>query len=190
MMSIYCPICREECDHEVLKESADLLVRCAECGHVHHIPKEKPSAILSIRTIVSHETESQVCSVEMLSDDECAVGDLVAAECGDDVIGAEIASIESGDKRVQRAVASDVTTLWTRVIEKVVVKASVHSGRTTIPLYQAFDGEEEFIVGEVYSFGKVRFRISHIKMREGQVLRKEGWKTVARKIKRIYAYKI
>jgi len=42
----------------------------------------------------------------------------------------------------------------------------------------------------VYTFGNVRFRISHIKMREGQVLRKEGWKTVAKKIKRIYGNRL
>ncbi|NLZ29568.1 MAG: hypothetical protein GX885_02280, partial [Methanomicrobiales archaeon] len=60
--------------------------------------------------------------------------------------------------------------------------------RTTIPLYQTAEGEDEFVVGEVYTFGGRRIRISHIKLRDGPVIRKEGWKTVARRIKRIYGY--
>ena len=188
MITIVCPVCKEECDHEILREAADLVVRCSECGQVYRIPKPTEPRILSIRTIVSHEKESQVCSVEMLSDETVTVGDRVAAECGDEVIGVEITSIESGDRRLRQAEASMVTSLWTRVIEQVVVKASIHAGRLTIPLYQVADGEEVFVVGETYTFGGRQIRISRIKLREGAVMRKEGWKTVARKIKRIYGY--
>jgi len=104
------------------------------------------------------------------------------------VHGVEVTGIEAGEKRVRRAKAEEVTTLWTRGIEQVVVKASIHSGRTTIPLYQAAEGEDEFVVGEVYTFGGRRIRISHIKLRDGPVMRKEGWKTVASRVKRIYGY--
>ncbi len=81
-----------------------------------------------------------------------------------------------------------MTTLWTRGIEQVVVRASVHSGRTTLPLYQTAEGEEEFVVGESYTFGGRRIKISHIKLRDGPVIRKDGWKTVARRVRRIYGY--
>jgi uncharacterized Zn finger protein len=190
MIDIYCPTCKEECDHRILKESGDLLVECTECGHIHHVPKPSAPELLTIRTIVSREKESSVCTVEMTSDDHCAVGDLVVAECDDEALGVEITSIESGDRRVERALASDVSTLWTRAIETVVIKASIHSGRTTRPVYQAVDGEQEYVVGDVYTLGGIRFRLSHIKRRDGPVMRKEGWKTTARRIKRIYGYKV
>ncbi|MCM2466477.1 HVO_0476 family zinc finger protein [Methanoculleus oceani] len=188
MISIVCPVCKEECEHQVLREAAELVVQCSECGQVHRIPKPPESEILTIKAIVSLETESQVCSVEMLADEAVSLGDHIAAECEDEVFGVEVTGIEVGAKRVRRAKAAEVTTLWTRGIEQVVVKASIHTGRTTLPLYQTAEGEDEFVVGETYTFGGRRIRISHIKLRDGPVIRKEGWKTVARRVKRIYGY--
>ena len=188
MISIVCPVCKEECEHQVLRDTAELVVQCSECGQVHRIPRPPEPEILTIKTIVSHETESTPCSVEMLDDEVVSLGDRIVAECGDEVFGVEVTGIEVGPKRVRKAAAREVTTLWTRGIEQVVVKASVHSGRTTIPLYQTAEGEDEFIVGEIYTFGGRRIRISHIKLRDGPVIRKEGWKTFARRIKRIYGY--
>ncbi|NLM30651.1 MAG: hypothetical protein GX216_09580 [Methanomicrobiales archaeon] len=188
MITIVCPACNEECEHEILREAAELVVRCCECGRVHRVPKPPEPRILTIRAIVSRETESEVCCVEAFEDEVVAVGDHIVAECGDEAVGVEVTGIEVGPKRVRRAGAAEVTALWTRVIEQVVVRASIHAGRTTIPLYQAAEGEDEFVVGETYTFGGRRIRISHIKLRDGPVIRKEGWKTVARRIKRIYGY--
>ena len=98
------------------------------------------------------------------------------------------ASMGRPEGGITAAEAEAVTTLWTRGIEQVVVRASIHTGRTTLPLYQAAEGEDEFVVGEAYTFGGRRIRISHIKLRDGPVIRKEGWKTVARRVKRIYGY--
>jgi len=188
MISIVCPVCKEECEHTVLRETGDLVVQCCECGHVHRVEKPVEPATITIRTIVSHETESKVCSVEVFEDETVSIGDRLAAECGDEVFGVEVTGIEVGAKRVQSAVARDVTALWTRKIDQVVVRASIHTGRTTIPLYQTMDGEEELVVGETRSFAGRHIRISHIKLRDGPLMRKEGWKTVARRVKRVYGY--
>ena len=188
MISIVCPVCKEECEHQVLREAAELVVQCSECGQVHRIPKPPEPVILNVKAIVSLETESQVCSVEMLADEAVSLGDHIVAECEDEVFGVEVTGIEVGAKRVRRAKAEEVTALWTRGIEQVVVKASIHTGRTTLPLYQTAEGEDEFVVGETYTFGGRRIRISHIKLRDGPVIRKEGWKTFARRVKRIYGY--
>jgi len=177
-----------ECDHQILREGAELVVQCSECGRIHRVSRPPEPRILTIRAIVSRETESKVCSVEAFDDEVVALGDHIVAECEDEVIGVEITGIEVGERRARRAKAGEVTTLWTRGIDQVVVRASVHSGRTTIPLYQTAEGEDEFVVGEVYSFDGRRIRVSHIKLRDGPVIRKEGWKTVARRIKRIYGY--
>jgi uncharacterized Zn finger protein len=188
MITIVCPLCKEECEHQILRDAAELVVQCSECGQIHRVPRPAEPRIITVRTIVSRETESQVCSVEMYSGEMVSLGDHLAAECGDEVAGVEVTSIEVGDKRVSQAKAEEVTTLWTRGIEQVVVKASIHAGRTTIPLYQSAEGEDEFVVGETYTFGGQQIRISHIKLRDGPVIRKEGWKTVARRVKRIYGY--
>ncbi|MDI6866361.1 HVO_0476 family zinc finger protein [Methanoculleus sp.] len=188
MISIVCPVCKEECEHTVLRETGDLVVQCCECGHVHRMERPVEPATITIRTIVSYETESKVCSVEAFEDETVSIGDRLAAECGDEVFGVEVTGIEVGAKRVRSAVARDVTTLWTRKIDQVVVRASIHTGRTTIPLYQTMDGEEELVVGETRSFAGRHIRISHIKLRDGPLMRKEGWKTVARRVKRVYGY--
>ncbi|QSZ66751.1 hypothetical protein RJ40_04205 [Methanofollis aquaemaris] len=189
-ITVVCPQCEDETDHEVLKEApGDLLVRCTVCGSIYHIPVPK-ERLINVKAIVSMEKESLVGSVELLEDDVVSLWDNLVAECGDEAISVEVSSIEVGDRRVKQAKASEISALWTRVIEEVIVKASIHHGAKTIPLYQQCDGEEVFAVDEVYTFGDVRFRISHIKMRTGQLLRKEGWKTVAKKIKRIYGNKM
>lgn len=185
-----CPECEDETEHEVVAESRDLLVRCTACGHHQRIQKEREPRVLAIKAVVSREGTSQVCSIELAEDDECSAGDHLVAECGDDAFGVEVTSIECKDKRVQRARATDIDTVWTRAIEQVVVKVSIHDGRKTIPVYLDCDGEQQFVVGEVYAAGKRRFRISHLKLRDGPLMRKEGWKTVAHRIRRAYGTRL
>jgi uncharacterized Zn finger protein len=185
-----CPECKDETEHEVIAESRELLVRCTACGHHHRIKREREPQVLQIRTIVSREGTSRVCSIELAEEDECAVEDHLVAECGEDAFGVEITAIECGEKRVMRAKAPEITTLWTRAIEQVVVKLSIHDGRKTIPVYLEADGEQPFVVGEMYTVSGKRIRISHLKLRDGPLMRKEGWKTVAHRIKRIYGYRL
>ncbi|MCX6698280.1 MAG: HVO_0476 family zinc finger protein [Methanoregula sp.] len=188
-ITVDCPECKDETKHEVVAESRDRLVRCTVCGHHHHIPKEKEPQPLVIKTIVSREGTSMVGSIEFAEDDECFVDDHLVAEVGDEAYGVEVSAIECGEKRVQRAKAKTITTLWTRTIDQVVVKISVHDGRKTIPLYMECEGETEFVVGEKYVVDAKRFKISHLKLRDGPLMRKEGWKTIAHRIKRIYGYR-
>jgi uncharacterized Zn finger protein len=187
-VNLRCPGCGDEADQEILRESHDLLLKCTACGHVHRAPREVQPEPLRVRAIVSAGTESAPGTIELMPSDVVEVGDLFVAEGeGDEAAGVEISSIETvGGGRVTRARADAIVTLWTRVVEDVVVPVSVHRGRETIPLHQRADGEEIFVVGEVYTFGGKKVRISHIKLRDGPVLRKEGWKTVARRVRRIY----
>ena len=189
-ITAYCPECNEETEHEVVYESHDLLIRCTTCSHLQHIKKEKEPQSILVKTIVSKEGSSLVCTIELAQDDECSVGDHLVAECGEDAFGVEVTSIECGERRVQRAKAPDITTLWTRTIEKVVVKISIHDGRKTAPVYMECEGEQPFVVGEMYVVSGKRFKISHLKLRDGPLMRKEGWKTVAHRIKRIYGYRL
>jgi len=184
-----CPGCGQETGHRVLKEGAEMLVECSGCGHVHRVRFPEPAEI-RVKAIVSDGDRSRVCDVELDGNEKVAVGDHLAALCGDEAAGVEVTAIESGGKRVRRAAAASIGTLWTRAIERVVVKASVHRGRTTEPLYISCMGEQEFTVGGITSAGKIRFRISHIKLRDGWVVRREGKSASARKITRIYGYRL
>ncbi|HUK38030.1 MAG TPA: HVO_0476 family zinc finger protein, partial [Methanomicrobiales archaeon] len=188
-ITFVCPSCGEECDHEVVGTARNPVVRCTACGHTYRgVPAREEE--VSVRAIVSREGESQVCSVPLESGEAVAVGDLLAAECGEEVFGVEVTSIESKGKRVKRAKARDVSALWTRAIDQVVVRASVHSGRVTRPLAVACGGDEEFFVDEEWTFGTIPFRITHMKLRDGKVLRKEGQKAPARMVKRIYGNRL
>jgi uncharacterized Zn finger protein len=189
-ITLPCPECNDETEHEVIAESRDLLVRCTTCGHHQRVPKEREPQALMIKAIVSREGTSRVCGIELAAEDECSVDDHLVAECGDDVFGVEVTSIECGDKRPQRAKASEITALWTRAIEQVVVKISIHDGRKTIPVYMECDGESPFVVGEMYVVSGKRFKISHLKLRDGPLMRKEGWKAVAHRVKRIYGTRL
>jgi len=189
-ITVHCPECNEETEHETVTESRDLLVRCTTCGHYQRIKKDTEPRSIMVKTIVSKEGTSLVCGIELDEEDECSVGDHLVAECGDEAFGVEVTSIESGEKRVNRAKAPNITALWTRTIEQVVVKISIHDGRKTAPVYMECDGEQPFVVGEMYVASGKRFKVSHLKLRDGPLMRKEGWKTVAHRIKRIYGCRL
>ena len=190
LITAYCPGCAEECECEVLADSRQRTVRCTRCGHIQRLEKESGARPLTVKTIVSHEGGSAVCGTEMLPDEVCAVEDRLVAECGDEAFGVQVTSIEAGEKRVARAKANTITALWTRVIDEVVVRFSIHDGWHTVPLYQVFDGEAFFVVGEVCTVKGKRFRITHLKLRDGPLMRKEGWKTVAHRIRRVYGTRL
>ncbi len=185
-VTLVCPSCGEECDHDFVGGARNPVVRCTLCGHTHRRVPPKEEEEIPVRAIVSREWESRVCSIPLGPAEPVAVGDFLAAECGEEVYGVEVTSIEAGGKRVKRVKARDITTLWTRAIDQVVVRASVHRGRVTKPLSVACEGNEEFFVGEDWTFGTIPFRITHMKLRDGKVLRKGGQKAPARAIKRIY----
>ena len=190
LITAYCPECMEDCKHEILADSREQTVRCTRCHHIQRKKKERKTGPILLKTIVSQESGSAVCGIEMMPGDECAVEDRLVAECGEEAFGVEVTAIECGQKRVRRAKAKAITALWTRMIDEVVVRFSIHSGRQTIPLYKVCEGEEFFTVGETYSIKGKQFRISHLKLRDGPLMRKEGWKTVAHRIKRVYGNRL
>ena len=187
-MRVYCPECRREQEHEVLAQSRQTRVRCMVCGSVHQVAPAKEQPSLLVKTIVSEEDTSRICGIELSAEEPCQIGDHHVAVCGEEYIGIEITAIERGQQRVRKARAKDITALWSRKIEEVLVRVSVHDGRATVPLVLRVSGEEPFVVGEVYRVGNRRFRIAHMKMRDGAALRHEGQKGIARKIKRVYGY--
>jgi uncharacterized Zn finger protein len=142
-----------------------------------------------VRAIVSAKKESRVCTTELNKEETYSLGDSVVAECGEEVQSVEITGIETDERRADRAKGSAIRTLWTRAVHEVTVKISLHDGRTTVPLYLDAQGTREFEVGQEYQSGPVRFRISHIKLRNDRFLRRTKEKALAKDIKRIYAFR-
>lgn len=186
----FCPTCNEDTEHEILKESSNLLVRCLNCGSIHNVSKEPEPREIRVKAIISIERDSMKGTIELTEDERISVGDLLVAETEDgESLGVEVSSIEIDDKRVGNAQASDIGTIWARVVDRVILKVSYHDGRSTIPLYVEYGGEDDIIIGETYRSGQYRYKVTHIKLRNGAMMRKEGWKAYARKIKRVYGTK-
>lgn len=191
LIDMFCTTCDEETEHEVLSRTTNQVIKCTICGAVSRIPVPKEPALLQIKAIVSNEGASSVCRCEIAEDEEIAVGDYLIAESDDgEGTGVEVMSIESGDKRLSKSLGKNIDTLWTRVIDQVVVRFSVHDGWHTTPLYVRCEGDEKFVVGDVYVIKGVKSRIGHIRMRNGAVTKRRGKFEVANTIKRIYAYRI
>jgi uncharacterized Zn finger protein len=184
-IKMFCPECGRAEVHEVLSRARGTRVRCTVCGTVRVEPPKKERPPLKVKAIVSEEKASRVCSIEH---EACAIGDHHVATCGEEYIAVEVSGIERGLQRVRKARARDITTLWTRKIERVAVRVSVHDGKKTVPVLIEVPGEEPFVVGEVYRKGNRRFRIAIMKLRNGDSLRITGQKAPARTIKRIFAY--
>ncbi|MCQ1538031.1 hypothetical protein FTO68_03370 [Methanocalculus taiwanensis] len=184
-ISVKCPVCGEETDHEILRDSEPATVQCSECSHIHRSIIKFPK-VLAIRAVVSNEGESSQGTIELTDDEVVEIGNTFVADVGDDIFGVEVTGIEVGPARRRRADTREITCLWTRVIDSVIVRASLHKGAVTYPLYEQVDGETVYTIGEITSVGGRQFRVTRIKLRDGALVRKPGSYAEARFIKRIY----
>ncbi|PWR75411.1 HVO_0476 family zinc finger protein [Methanospirillum stamsii] len=191
LIDAYCNTCKEETEQEVLSESRELILRCTVCGLTTRRPLPPEPEPVLVKTIVSREGESFVGKAELMKGEEVEVGDYIVAEKDDgEGAGVEIMSIEIGDKRVKKALAEEISTIWSRAIDDVIVRISVHDGKKTLPMYVACEGDDRFTIDEVISIDNVRSRIDHICLRNGIIQRRKGKYEVANRIKRIYAYRL
>ncbi len=186
----FCPTCNEDTEHEILKDTGNLLVKCVNCGNIHNVSREAEPKEIRVKTIISIERDSMKGTIELPEDERISIGDLLVAETEEgEELGVEVSSIEIDDKRLGNAKAADISTIWARVVDRVILKVSYHDGRETIPLYIEYGGEDDIVIGETYKSGRYRYKVTHIKLRNGAMMRKDGWKAYARKIKRVYATK-
>ena len=82
--------------------------------------------------------------------------------------------------------AEKISTLWTRLVDLVIISASVNKGARTIPLYEQVDGETEYMVDSIATIAGKQFRVVRIKLRKGNMLMRKGKTAKAYEIKRIY----
>ncbi len=183
-MEIYCDVCGEETEHELIRADKNLY-RCKVCGSVVEL---KPEKKMELRAIISSGPQSERGKLRVRPDDVLEVGDEVVVEVEDGFKVGEITSLEfSNGARGESAQAKDVSTVWLRDVGEVVVKMSLHKGPITTPYRTLVSGDTEFEVGEVLEINRRRFRITRIKLINGRLLKKEGDIAEAKDIRRIYA---
>jgi uncharacterized Zn finger protein len=174
--------------HDVLKLGQNPVVQCQECGNVHPTKIEKPKTF-NIKVIISKGEESFTQMTKMTSEEDVYVDEDIIVDDGesDEVFPILITAIESGDKRLQKANPSEITTIWGRAIDEVVVKIAVHRGKNTEALRKRVPGGYEFIVGKEETVDRTSVRVKKIKIRDGSLESRTGTAVEAKFIKRIFA---
>lgn len=185
MIVLDCPVCGEETDFTLLTEPPEAVVRCTVCGHTMRVTLKEPK-VYSVKAIVSYGIESHTGTIELMEGDICTVGDFLVAEVGDESYGVEVMSIEKDNARRAKLPAEEIEVLWTRLVDKVIIRASLNKGAVTIPLYEQVPGDTVYTVDHITSVGGRQFRITRIKLRKGNVLERKDKTAQAFEIKRIY----
>ncbi len=185
MLIFDCPVCGEETDFEILKEPPEALIRCTICGHTMRVTLKEPKTCM-VKAVISYGNESIPAAIELLEGEIVSVGDFLVAEAGTTSYNVEVMSIEENNARRQKFEADKIATLWTRLVDTVIVSASVNKGATTLPLFEQVDGETEYMIDAITSVGGKKFRIKKIKLRKGNVITRKGKTAKAYEIKRIY----
>jgi uncharacterized Zn finger protein len=180
-----CPNCEEHAVHEVLKgklgkkqEVMEATVKCQECGHVYVTVVREPEQ-LRVPIIVSELGESKKHDIELMSGDMISVDDEVFLNDSHLLITA----VECDGRRVQHCAVEDVSTLWAKRFDKVIVKISVNKHTRTLAAQVEALPDEEFFVGDLMTVGRENVVIHNIRAKNGTV-RRGG--VPARDIVRIY----
>ncbi|MDO9522197.1 MAG: HVO_0476 family zinc finger protein [Methanocorpusculum sp.] len=180
-----CPVCGEETDFEILKEPPEAVVKCTVCGHVMRVTLKEPR-VLTVKAVVSYGNDSHTGTIDLIEGDTITVGDYLVAEVGEDSFSVEVTSIEENNARRQKLPAEKIEVLWARLVDQVIIRASLNKGAITIPLYENVEGNKVYTVDHITSVGGRQFRVTRIKLRKGNIITRKDKTAEAHEIKRIY----
>ncbi|OGS50529.1 MAG: hypothetical protein A3K65_02995 [Euryarchaeota archaeon RBG_16_68_12] len=172
-----CEECGAEVPHRVLRgrvAGKDEVVfeggvKCSACGAGRAITRREPRPI-EVPLIVSWMANSARQTIEMGPEETVAVDEEIPLADGK----VRITAIESKGRRVQKAKASEVDTIWAKRADKVWVPFSVNMGNRTVPRRVLAAPDEEFEVGDIVDLGKERavvhrIRTAHRTINQGSV---------------------
>ena len=186
-MKLTCPNCGKSVEQRIIsskmvKNGVEYLLKCTNCGYTYRkIIEDKK--MVNLKVVWSDGNISTIKNITTFEDDVIAVGDEISVSN----INSLVTSIESHGKRVKKAIAKDVDTLWMKRFDRVIVKISINCGRRTVPSEIFAAPDEEFYVGDLIESDEIRAVIHKIKIR-GQFITRGG--AEARDIVRIYAKEI
>lgn len=183
-----CPDCGDETPHRVLHGrmgtrgglTLDATVQCDECGRVHHVVlREAPDVEFPV--VVSTGPTSARTKLVLPGDEVVRVGDELIV----DDRAVQVTGIERKDGlRRDRAVVSDVGTLWARDFESLRIRVGINlRGRTIVKEIQAHP-EREFTLGQELMFGRLRVTVHAVKTKERMLRRGSA---PAREIVKVFA---
>jgi uncharacterized Zn finger protein len=139
-------------------------MRCTDCGTTHPIQKER-ERLANVRVIVNRDGTSQPYNINLPAQEKLRVGgELLVDDQAKDVVLAEITSLET-DRRVEKATANEVKTVWARAIDNVTLRVSVYNNGVSRPLSTEASGKDVFERGEVLEIDGIRFQVVKIKLR-------------------------
>jgi len=134
------------------------VVKCSKCEQVRSVMTREPRPI-QVPIVVSFLEKSERTALEFSPDEEVDVGQEL--ELGDTRL--RITAIEVQGRRLEGALAKEVSTLWAKRTDRVRVKFSVNMGNRTVPHDVLAIPDEEFEVGDIVDLGKARAIVHHIR---------------------------
>lgn len=180
-----CPDCREETEHQILRgrmgrSTIEGTFRCNECGRVTSETIRIPE-LLEVPVIYSDGDVSEQASTTLESNDIVEIEDEFELDDGRRVCVTHI-DVE-GDRKVKRAVATDIRRLWVKRFDILSVKVSVNDAGRTYSLRVEAEPDDEFVVGSLLRFEDFDCLIHAIKTKHNLVRRGSA---EARDITRVY----
>lgn len=162
---IFCPSCSTETPHAIIKSGQESLVRCEDCGAVHSVLKER-ERLTTLKVIVNKGGTSRPYHIKIPAKEDLCVGEeFLVDDESQDVIMTKITSLET-DRRVGKAAAGEIKTVWARAIDEVDLKVSVYRKGHTRSLKTSTPGDEVFELGVVREIDSIKFKITKIKLRD------------------------
>jgi len=183
-----CPICGSESITTLKskkisskkKQINKLLLKCNDCEFVFKdsVTESKP---ISIRLIISEYEQSKKTSIDIYPDENLAKDNILLSDMGE----VEITSLETKEgRRVESALASDVSTIWANSIEiPARVGISVDLTGKVDSFKVEVERDFEFATDDFVKIGEYVIRISVIKTEERKT--RDGF-AKARITQRIY----
>jgi len=158
---------------------AELTLRCSECGNTakHRMKEER---LVPVNYVLSEQGSSRRGTVSLFAEEFVEKGEELYLGENRSVVTA----IETAAGRRNRAKASEISTLWAKDIERVVVRISVNRGSSTLSLRVSTEPEEEFSVGDIIDTEAGKAVVISMKTARGNA---ERGSVQARDIVRVYA---
>ncbi len=134
------------------------VVKCSKCGRIRSVLTREPRPI-QVPLVISFLERSERTTLEFSPDESIELGQEM--ELGDTRL--KITAIEVQGRRLEAALAKEVSTLWAKRTDQVRVKFSVNMGNRTVPHDVIASPDEEFEVGDIVDLGHARAVVHHIR---------------------------
>lgn len=180
-----CPVCDDVTEHQILKgkmgrATLEGTFRCNVCGRVTSETIKIPE-LLEVPVVFSDGEVSETTKTTIESNDIIAIDDEFELDDGRLVCVTHI-DVDN-DRKVKKALATDVRKLWVKRFDILSVKVSVNDGGKTYSLRVEVEPDDEFVVGTQLEFEDFDCLIHAIKTKHSLVRRGVA---EARDITRIY----